>query len=217
MIDLSGHYSTVVHHKNGSTKITLLGYPGPEDWMEVKRRALVTIGKKPVSPPTRQWIRRMLCARHSPIRYALYSFEFEDIPSNTSTHFARHVHAQSYVGSLRTDRIGPEVLESLREEFGDMIDSDHAPRLTPVGMILDVNAEELMVMMNKRLCKQASAVTRSVAMGMKNLVKMVTPEMDDFMVPACATNGLLCHEFNGCGTFPHYLDAFGDESNEVHV
>ena len=31
--------------------VTLLEYPTDKDWMEVKRRALVTIGKKLVNPP----------------------------------------------------------------------------------------------------------------------------------------------------------------------
>ena len=101
MIDHSKKYSTVVNHKNGTTKITLIGYPNEDDWMEVKRRALITIGKHPKTPPTSEWIEQMLCARHSPIRYAMYSFEFEDIPSNTSTHYARHVHAQPYISTSR--------------------------------------------------------------------------------------------------------------------
>ena len=32
-------------------KIELLEYPTEKDWMEVKRRALVTVGKKPVNAP----------------------------------------------------------------------------------------------------------------------------------------------------------------------
>lgn len=36
-------------------KIELLEYPTEKDWMEVKRRALVTVGKKPVNPPDSEW------------------------------------------------------------------------------------------------------------------------------------------------------------------
>ena len=208
MIDTSGKYSTVVQHKNGTTKITLIGYPGPEDWMEVKRRALVTIGKHPVTPPKSEWIESMLCARHTPIRYAMYSYEFEDIPSNTSTHYARHVHAQPYISTLRPDRVEnrQEYMEKLRDEFGVFLDSDHLPRMTPVGMILDANAEALMQIMNKRLCRTSSEVTRIVAYGMVNITVNVTPEMSRFLVPMCVYCGCVCHEYDSCDMYPHYLE-----------
>ena len=54
--------------------ITLLRVPTSEDWQEVKRRALVTVGKTMITEPTPEWKRRMLRARHSPIRYLMYSF-----------------------------------------------------------------------------------------------------------------------------------------------
>lgn len=214
MIDTSGKYSTVVNHKNGTTKITLIGYPNADDWMEVKRRALITIGKHPKTLPSSKWIEQMLCARHSPIRYAMYSFEFEDIPSNTSTHYARHVHAQPYISTLRPDRVAdrPEYMDTLRDEFGEFLDSDHLPRMTPVGMILDANAEALMIMMNKRLCMTSAEVTRLIANGMAYLATTVTPQMDRLLVPMCVYCGSVCHEYDGgCGMYPHYLELRSDE------
>lgn len=199
MIDYSGNHSVIVKHKNGWTKIDLIEYPGPEDWMAVYRRALITMNKHPVKAPTERWIERILRARHSPIRRAMYSFEYEDIPSNTSTHFARHKHAEPYVGSLRTDRITPEYLQKLREDFAELIDSDHAPRMTPVSMILDANAEEIQVMANKRLCMQAAETTRQIMDGMARLVVNVTPQMENLLVPLCIYCGGTCHEMNPCG------------------
>ena len=46
-------------------KIELLEYPNEKDWMEIKRRALVTVGKKPVNAPDNEWKRKILYARHS--------------------------------------------------------------------------------------------------------------------------------------------------------
>lgn len=66
-------------------RIKLIESPTEKDWLEVKRRALVTIGKKPVNPPTSEWKREILEARHSPIRYLRYSFYLE-IPSWVSVH-----------------------------------------------------------------------------------------------------------------------------------
>ena len=198
---------TVVQHKHGLTKISMIEYPGPEDWAAVYRRALITEGKTPKDPnkcPTWVWIRRILDARHSPIRRAMYAFEFEDIPSNTSVHFCRHVHAQPYVSSLRTDRIRPEYLEQLRADLGEFVDSDHAPRMTPVGMILDVNAEELQEMANKRLCMKAAEVTRQMMQGMKELAVLATPVIARCLVPRCVYCGGVCHEMHGCEAHPHY-------------
>lgn len=204
MIDHERQFSTLVNHKYGATKITLLEYPGPEDWMEVYRRALICENKEPTHAPTSDWIRRILDARHSPIRRAMYAFLFEDIPSNTSTHFARHVHAQPYIGSLRTDRVHPEYLEKLREDLGRFVDSDHAPRMTPVGMILDVNAEELQEMANKRLCQKAAEITRQIMNGMCRIAIEATPQIEKGLVPRCVYCGGVCHEFKGCGAYPHY-------------
>ena len=84
--------------------ITMLEWPNQDDWMAVKRRALVTIGKNPVTEPDMAWKRSILEARHSPIRRLRFAFLLEDIPSWVSVHLVRHVHAQPYVKSQRNDR-----------------------------------------------------------------------------------------------------------------
>lgn len=177
---------TFVPLENTVVQVILLECPGSEDWMEVYRRALVTEGKTPKHAPTSEWIGRMLEARHSPIRYARYCFLIKGIPSNTATHFCRHVHAQPYVSSLRNDRQGA-------------IDGDSAPRNTPVDMILDVNAEELMVMANKRLCGKAAANTREIMAAMAALAGEATPEIAQQLVPMCRYHGGVCHEMRPCG------------------
>ena len=124
MIDYSGRFRSLVRHRHGLTRITLIEYPGPDDWMAVKRRALITAGKRPRNSPDSEWIERMLDCRHSPIRRAMYSFEIEDIPSNTATHFARHVHAQPYVSTLRTDRTPPEYIKQAVDDLTKAVDGD---------------------------------------------------------------------------------------------
>lgn len=188
-----------VDHQYGTTKITLLEAPGPDDWMGVYRRALICQNQHPVHAPTSEWIAKILRARHSPIRRAIYSFEFTDIPSNTSTHLARHKHADSYVGSLRVDRITPAYLKQLAKQFGKNINGDNAPRITPTCMIFDLNAEEIQVFMNKRLCFQASEITRLIAEGMKQLVISETPEIKPLLVPMCERCGGICYEMKPCG------------------
>lgn len=98
---------------------------------------------------------------------------------------ARHVHAQPYIKSQRNDR---------QSEY----DRDKAPQDAPVNMIYDVNGEELMIIANKRLCKQASAKTRKVVRMMCDEVAKTNPEFTEFLVPMCQYVGE-CKEMNPCG------------------
>lgn len=169
-------------------KVRLIDYPTDDDWIECKRRALITMygkGLEDVKPPSSDWKHKILEARHSPIRYLRYSFLIEDIPSNISVHLCRHVHAQPYVSSLRNDR-------------QEVMDGDKAPRDTPVNMIFDVNAEELMVIANKRLCNKAAKKTREVVKEMCVQATYVTPELAGLLVPMCEYYGGVCHEMFSC-------------------
>lgn len=65
--------------------VLLLSAPTDADWLECKRRALITIGKHPINPPSSEWKHAILEARHSPIRYLVYSFYME-VPSWVSVH-----------------------------------------------------------------------------------------------------------------------------------
>lgn len=165
-------------------KVDLIKYPSAQDWVEVKRRALVTVGLKPVSEPTTEWKKSILRARHSPIRFMMFSFLIE-CPYWVSVHLARHVHAQPYVRSQRNDR-------------QDTYDRNAARQDAPVTMILDVNAEELIVIANKRLCRQASEETQAVVRAMRDEVLKVCPEFMDELVPMCVRNGGECHEMYSC-------------------
>lgn len=167
-------------------KITLIDYPSEHDWMEVKRRALVTVGLRPVAPPNAKWKRDILNARHSPIRYLRFAFLMEDIPYFVSVHLVRHVHSQPYVRSQRTDR---------QSEY----DRRAAPQDAPVTMIWDMNAEELMTVFNKRLCQLAAAETREIVELMAQEVKEKCPEVGEHAVPLCVYHGGVCHEMRGCG------------------
>lgn len=168
-------------------QVMLIDRPTDEDWINVKRRALITIygDHEYFVPPSSDWKHRILAARHSPIRYLRYSFLFEGIPSNTAVHFCRHVHAQAYCSSLRNDRQAS-------------MDGDAARRDTPINMILDVNAEELMVMANKRLCAQSAEKTREIMHGMCKLAQRATPELEGLLVPMCEWCGV-CREMHPCG------------------
>ena len=174
-------------------EIELIYSPTDEDWMGVKNRALVTVGKQAVTPPSTEWKRKILRARHSPIRYLRYSFFLKGIPSWVSVHLVRHVHAQPYVRSQRNDR-------------QDMYDRNKAPQDAPVDMIWDMNAEELMTIANKRLCSQASPETREVVKQMCALAEDATPELCGLLVPNCVRMNGRCEEMKPCGRWDKHDD-----------
>lgn len=166
--------------------VTLLEYPGENEWMETKRRALVTVGKNAFTPPDDEWRKRILKARHSPIRRLFFSFFIESVPSWVSVHLCRHIHAQPYVKSQRNDR---------QAEY----DRNAARQDAPISMIWDMNAEELLTIANKRLCMQASEETREVVQAMCDLVTAKCPEFRTLLVPMCEYHGGECHEMRPCG------------------
>lgn len=168
-------------------ELMLLDYPTESDWRACKERALVTVNKfnakdmdgETVSIPSADWRRRILEARHSPIRCLRFSFYIGNIPYYVSVHLCRHVHAQPYIRSQRNDR---------QSEY----DRTKAPQDSPVNMIWDMNAEELMTIANKRLCKTADPATREVVKQIVELVNKVCPEFKPFLVPNCVYLGRCC-------------------------
>ena len=155
--------------------VELIKYPDDDDWFFAKECTLVTIGKKSVLAPTDEWKKKMLRARHSPIRELKFAFKLS-IPYWVSVHLVRHVHAQPYVKTQRNDRQGS-------------YDRNKATQDAPVTMIWTMGAEELITIANKRLCLQAAPETRRVVERMCELVKIYCPEFTDELVPMCKRNG----------------------------
>lgn len=165
-------------------EVTLTEYPGDRDWMECKRRALVTIGKHPATPPSEEWKHAILKARHSPIRYLRFSFDLT-VPYYVSVHLARHVHAQPYIRSQRNDRQGQYDRNAARQD-------------TPVEMVWDLNGDELITVAEKRLCQLAAPETRQVVAQMCREVIKVCPEFTGLLAPPCIKYGI-CNEMKPCG------------------
>lgn len=168
-------------------EIELIKYPTNEDWLLVKKCTLVTVSKDSDKLPTTEFKQKLLKARHSPIRELRYVFRITDLPYWISVHLCRHIHAQPYVSTQRNDR-------------QDKYDREAARQDAPVTMIWSMNAEELMVIANKRLCLKASEGTRTVVQKMCNLVSKKTPEIAPFLVPMCKYHGGECHEMTPCYT-----------------
>lgn len=174
-------------------EVFLTEFPDEEDWIEVKKRALVTVGKKVVNAPDENWKKLMLECRHSPIRRLRFSFRFENLPYYISVHFVRHhVGIEKYVRSQRNDR---------QNEY----DRTKAPQDAPVNMVMDFNGESLLEFFNKRLCHCAAAEIREIVKKMTELVKEKCPEFSDYIEPMCFRQGGVCHEvYNSCGLYKNY-------------
>ena len=167
--------------------VQLIYCPSDRELMLMKRAVWVTNGKTsyPAIGPSPELTHKLLKARHSPIRVLNYAWLITGIPSNIATHLARHVHAVPFVSSLRNDR-------------QERIDGDAARRDHPVDMIFYCNAEELMTLANKRLCKKASEKTRQVVQMMCETALEETPELEGLLVPNCVWHGGVCHEIEPC-------------------
>lgn len=180
-------------------KVEIMKHPTDEDWMLAKECTLVTVSKKAVNPPTIDWKKKLLAARHSPIRTLEFCFRLTDIPYWVSVHLVRHVHAQPFVATQRNDR-------------QDKYDRGSAPQDQPVTMMWWMNAEELMTIANKRLCTQAAPETRELVQMMCAEVVKTNPEFSDLLVPMCAYRGGKCDEFNCCGRNKQY-----EKSNDENL
>jgi hypothetical protein len=165
-------------------QVSLIKHPSAEDWMFCKRCTLVTVGKEALAEPTDSWKKKILEARHSPIRTLQFAFEL-DLPYWVSVHLCRHIHAQPFVRSQRNDR-------------QSRYDRRKAPQDEAVKMIWCMNAEELMIIANKRLCHQASEETRQIVRMMCDEVLKVCPEFNGLLVPMCQYHGGKCHEMFSC-------------------
>lgn len=177
---------------SNTIKIEVLKHPTDEDWMLCKECTLVTVGKDAKTPPTVEWKKKILKARHSPIRTLQFCFRISNIPYCNSTHLVRHVHSTPFVKTQRNDR---------QSEY----DRESAPQNAPVDMCWYMNAEELITIMNKRLCGQADVTTRNIVRQIREAVLEVNPEFEDELVPMCIRNGGVCHEFSPCGYNKSYV------------
>lgn len=167
-------------------KIQLIKYPTQNDWLWVKTCTLNTVGKKVVNNNVdNEWKVKLLKSEHSPIRELWFGIRME-IPYWVSVHFVRHhIGVNHYVQTQRSDRTG--------------IDRDSKPQGEIVSHIMSVNAQELVFMAHKRLCKQASKETREVMQEIVRQVVEVCPEFKDVLVPNCVYRNGKCEEFFPCG------------------
>ena len=131
---------------------------------------------------------RMYSCEHSPIRTQLFWIEMLGIPTFVSVHLTRHsIGVTHFVESNRSDRGTAFV----------------ADRTTPVNHGMLINAQALINMSRKRLCRCASKETIQVMKAIKEAILPLDLDLWKHMNEECIyRNG--CFELKGCGFYEQY-------------
>lgn len=156
-------------------------------WKDVLNAARFTQRKLPLDKePSTKFKKNIIKAEHSPLRCLMFNIDFYDIPRYVSDHLVRHVHAQPFVSTGRSD-----VLEENppREE----------QRMTDLyNMRLFLNAQEIIAISRARLCTKAEKETRRIWGEVVSQLKDIEPELAAACVPNCIYRGH-CPEIQSCG------------------
>ena len=160
------------------------------DWQEVVDDCRATVDKPPPGKePSEKFKRDILIAEHSPIRSISIRFLWENIPYCIAMHWKTHVW-QSKVNTQRGDRTG--------------VDRSERKQTDPITFIGEMNAQNEIDTMRKRLCFMADPETRELAEDHKRELKKYEPELADVLVPNCVYRGG-CPEMGGCGFWDKFL------------
>ena len=155
-------------------------------WREVADCANVTVhrGQGTREPPS-AWKRRMLLCEHSPIRELVFDFQWIGLKYWVSVHFVRHkVGIEHFVRTQREDRTG--------------IERDGLPQGSPVEHRISVNAQAMIQISRRRLCRGASPETREAWAAVLECIRTSEPELFSVCVPDCIYRGR-CYEMKSCG------------------
>jgi len=179
-------------------KVIVLEHPKNSDWLKAKQRALVTVGLTTEKTPAEDWKIKMLKCRHSPIRKLQFAFLLSDVPYWLSTELCRHHEGiEKYVRSQRDDRNENETPRAEK------------PQGALVNMIVDINADSLMQIMNKRLCGCATKEMQELMLMIREEVIKTNPEFKQFLIPMCEYLHS-CNEFRSCGKKALYFGGNND-------
>ena len=155
-------------------------------WREVADAARTTVGmEKGKGDPSSAWRRKMLLAEHSPIRLLAVRWKWSELKYWVSVHFVRHkVGIEHFVRTQRTDRTGKD-----RDQIAQSATVDHECL---------ANAQAIINISRKRLCRQASPETQVAWRTFLEALASQEPELSGVCVPECVYRGF-CPEIKCCG------------------
>jgi len=151
------------------------------DFME--ESAGVTIWKDNIKIKDRK---KFFLSEHSPIRTVVFKIDLTGIPAFVSTHFVRH----SATGQLH-------FVSSCREDRGF---KGIADRNTPVNHTMFLNAQHIIDISRKRLCRKSHVETRKIWSAILLNIFATEPALSFCCKSECEYRGF-CPEFKSCGYF----------------
>lgn len=139
-----------------------------------------------ISAESEMTLDKIYQCEHSPMRTQMFVVEMKDIPTFVSVHFVRHKHGvEHFVKSNREDRAS---------HTGD------SGRWHPVNHMMLCNAQSLVNMARKRLCRKASEETTTVMEAIRVAVSETDIALAGRMAPECEYRRG-CHEIKTCGLY----------------
>ena len=155
-------------------------------WRDVADAARTTIRlDEGTKEPSSKWKKRILLAEHSPVRKLCFNWKWIDLPYWVSVHFVRHKFGiEHFVSTQRTDRTG--------------VKRDASRQDAPVMHECFANAQAVMFISRRRLCRQASPETTAAWQKVVDEIAAKEPEVAECCVPECVYRGF-CPEFRSCG------------------
>ena len=136
-------------------------------------------------------LKDMYFCEHSPMRTQLFWIEMLGIPSFVSVHFRTHgTGIEHFVTSNREDRGGDEKVD----------------RWTPVNHGMLINAQALVNLARKRLCRKAHAETQVVMHLLCARLYEIDSDLAIHLYPECVYRGG-CFELKTCGWYDKNVDS----------
>lgn len=175
-------------------------------WTDVLNAARFTQRKEPRSgEPSVAWKKKIIKSEHSPLRCLMFNIDLYDIPRYVSDHLVRHVHAQPFVSTGRSDVLK----ENLPREEQRMTDLYNTR--------LFLNAQEIINISKVRLCNKAEKETRKIWSQVIEELRKIEPELANACVPNCLYRGH-CPEIKSCGIadgelFPQHVNDYINSLN----
>lgn len=169
------------------------------NWLAIKSACLTTITKQAGKEPKKEWKRKLLICKHSPIRRGVVSWKWDEIPYCISTHFARHHEGcEKFVGTSRADRT-------------EVKDRSQRTQMDCVPMEMDANIQALMNISEKRLCTCADALTTKYWESLLDEVEKLDEDIYWACVPSGIAHGGCTEPFSKCKLCNRILEEMSPE------
>ena len=189
-------------------------------WNRALNAARKTVGLKPLKKePSDEWKKMALMAEHSPIKLVEYTISFTDLKQWVGVHLLRHQYVLPFIHSQRVDRRNlDDCVEKVMAIISDDVKNDpsfnkrdYLFQGEPNDQDFVVNAQTLINISRKRLCKTASKETQEAWKAVQGAIREFDPVMASFMVANCVYRGF-CPERDSCGFWKS--NTFNKQLNE---